>query len=714
MLECRSCVLRCVRAITGDALLSSRPLVLTPSTVNSASRRSLTTKTNTRPPARRQASNNKKHPIHKDARFEDYDLSSDQPNELLSPTTTSREVAKSEQRALRKEVEWLKDPVKFAEHVHYVLRNEQLDKALDLCRLASRDGNMVVAWNHVINWHMQRRKVNKAIEVYNEMKKRGQFPDSYTYMMILRGYDPKVMAHSPEHTHNFMLKAINIYHSMSSPTSRVRPGTMHTNAVLRLCSLAGDTDAMWGVASKIPDHGPGAADEATYSILLSAIRYGAFGGGGLREAENDHVSVEQIAPRKQQAVDEGRRIWQEVIAKWRRAEIKLDESLVIEMARLLLFSSSLRDWDDIPNLVQQTMRIERQLPELGSPDRKIAHIPHPEEPELPVEDEDGWISAPATNAFKSASQHVSGPAPSAAWVIPGIRTLMVLISACSQMRAPKAAKAYWDKLTTEYGVEPDMGAYKEMMRMQRINRNSRGALELLKRMDQADNVTFRLAMSCCIRNWKDPQIVDTATEVIHSMERHLETPDVRVLNDFLTLAMKTEDSAKIISALKTVDKKADLWYKKVQENSESRDEAVSFFKTMIGAMDFLRNLIPPKRFEKEWNARRSQINSYVSRTVNKLGMSQQKPSKSQRTAMYERPRNEREIDEPAGDIHTKVYSDSRHAYETKMMMAERSSRLRGRRVANKASKSLKIEPVSTVKESERSNRTEEDQETMLK
>ena len=70
---------------------------------------------------------------------------------------------------LRLELRWLKDPVALADHSVKLLRKDDHVKALDLVRLASRDVECTVSWNHIIDYEMSKARVNNAIKLYNEV-----------------------------------------------------------------------------------------------------------------------------------------------------------------------------------------------------------------------------------------------------------------------------------------------------------------------------------------------------------------------------------------------------------------------------------------------------------------------------------------------------------------------------------------------------------------
>ncbi|KAI7635778.1 hypothetical protein KC322_g21857, partial [Hortaea werneckii] len=220
---------------------------------------------------------------------------------------------------------------------------------------------------------MQRGRPRDAFAVYNEMKKRAQFPDSYTYILLLRGLAGPRTATSKKPPKNIspedVSKAVSLYNSMSAPNSRVKPSIMHTNAVLKVCAFGNDMDAFYGILANLPEVGAGAPDHMTYSIILNAIRRNTG-----YEALKD-LSPTQAVTKRRQAVSEARAIWREIVMKWRTGAVKMDEELVSAMARCLLVSEKLQDWDDVLSMVRQTMQIDRLVPEVGSPERQIGHVP---------------------------------------------------------------------------------------------------------------------------------------------------------------------------------------------------------------------------------------------------------------------------------------------------------------------------------------------------
>ena len=70
---------------------------------------------------------------------------------------------------LEREVRWLKDPVKLADHTVNLLRKDQFQKAVEIVRLASKHSECTVSWNHLIDYEMSTAKVDDAFKLFNEV-----------------------------------------------------------------------------------------------------------------------------------------------------------------------------------------------------------------------------------------------------------------------------------------------------------------------------------------------------------------------------------------------------------------------------------------------------------------------------------------------------------------------------------------------------------------
>lgn len=73
------------------------------------------------------------------------------------------------QRAVKKELELTTDPYHLAANVEAKLRDDQFEKALMLTQGASKDKQVVVCWNHLIEYLFKQQKVHAAIKLYNDV-----------------------------------------------------------------------------------------------------------------------------------------------------------------------------------------------------------------------------------------------------------------------------------------------------------------------------------------------------------------------------------------------------------------------------------------------------------------------------------------------------------------------------------------------------------------
>jgi pentatricopeptide repeat protein len=564
-------------------------------------------------------------------------------------TKRAKGVEIENKKSLEIELRYLKDPLKLSEHVKYTLKCDKLEKALDLCRLASKTMSCVVSWNAVLDALMRKNKINEALKVYNEMKKRAQFPDSYTYMMVLRGLGFRSHIGQPVKEEN-VSKAIAIYTSMNSSTSRVKPNIMHTNATLNVCALALDMDALWSVAAQIPSKGPQAADRMTYTIILNAIRHSAYG------KNPEDVHLEQIAARRQKAVDEGRRVWIDIIRKWRAGEVTIDEDLIGSMGRLLLTSKRIEDWDNVLDLVQQTMNIKRLIAPVGSPQRHTEHVPQENE-EQAVEaqevevDEEGYTQSPATQAFKvvkpSQPEHATskGTRP-LVWAQPGPQTVSLLVDACQHMRIPRIASAYWELLTSgDHGVKPDLENFDRQLRLYASNRASAKAAKLLREDLPAAGIEPKNS------TLKNPHVLEHATTIIDIMEQTQADPDAQTLMEYLSLALTSNDGPKVVAVINRMDSivhnlRSRVAFgpdRKMSEVADVRDlkQACMFLQTLVGTVDTLmsRSLVPSEDFQ-HWHARRADLSKF-------LGSAKRRIEKRDRN-LAPPPEGDRRLGKPLG------------------------------------------------------------------
>ncbi|KAF2819081.1 pentatricopeptide repeat protein-like protein [Ophiobolus disseminans] len=440
----------------------------------------------------------------------------------------------------KRELRHLQDPLELATFVKKELGKDRATEMLQLVRMASHSMECIVSWNHIIDHYLANERVNDALKVYNEMKKRAQFPDSYTYTILLRGLSINA------HHSGVLSKALSVYHSLSAPNSRVEASIIHTNATLKVCARAQDMDALWGVAGKIPENGPQAANMITYITIINAIRQ------NLLLARPKGETEDEAAARIERGIMVGRQMWEDIVARWRSADLVIDEELVCAMGRLLLIGSRPRDWDDVLSLVEQTMDIPRLVPRLGTAARKEAGSPRVRATNTPPQyrsDDDHLTPDQAAmrgDEFLALTPHGVGRAVSnpLAYARPGNNTLSVVQEACQKIVANKAAREYWELLTdpTTYNIAPDVNNLHMRLRNLRLDRASGAAVTLLQDDMLAKGIvpkpgTFRIAMSTCVRDKNNHNSLRNASQILQVMLKTLEDADAKVVGMFAELAM---------------------------------------------------------------------------------------------------------------------------------------------------------------------------------
>ena len=503
------------------------------------------------------------------------------------------------------------------------------------------------------------------------MKKRGQLPDSYTFTILLRG-----LGSVPQYS-TALERALSLYHSMYAPNCPVKPRIIHTNAVLKVCARAGDLDALWGVAARLPSKGPSAPDKATFTTIFNAIARIA-----QDNAYRDDLNEDEKADRRQKSVLQGRRIWADIIERWREGDIMIDEDLVCSMGRLLVFSEVPKDIDDVLSLIEQTMGIRRKSPPLAP--GKLRHAPKMEPLPLPPPAYDGNETERETTDAVPVSDPEHGPfaavdddfvpgqefdfVPSsglnpAAYVKPGLSTLSLVINACTRLHNISAAQDYWGLLTGDpYNLSPDKENYHMYLRLLRVQRASRDTVALVQEMKDGLGVgppvpsgerravkreegggggrrrrgqgsveakTFRIALSTCKRDINNPNVLAHASKLCRMMIDSLETPDIRTLELFLDIGFRLgqDDWRTLNGVLRGTELgirnlRSHLQYSEWRRRSTQRHilhtDIRNFLQRLLGAYGFLLGKFGEHFPRREYNQCQEQRNT-IAMWETKLG-----------------------------------------------------------------------------------------------
>ncbi|KAI3337135.1 hypothetical protein HD806DRAFT_475791 [Xylariaceae sp. AK1471] len=425
---------------------------------------------------------------------------------------TAPVVGRSAEWAARKELDYLKDPLHIANRVRKALDSDDFKHAAEITRQASKHTKVAVSWNHLIDYELKKDRIHSAFKLYNEMKKRAQLPNAQTFTIIFRG-----CARSA-HPKLAVSEAVKLYNNMVS-IGRIKPNTVHLNAVLQVCAKVEDLDSMFSILQS-SDDSIRSPNNLTYTTILNALRAKA------DKLPSLHVKEEEIKEEKESAIRRSKAIWEEVISKWRSGSIIIDEELVCAMGRILLMGGYL-DADAIEGLIEQTMMIPRE-------DNKA--LPQPEGTKVTK-----GTKVPA--ARPRSVKHAPG-APAITHALPGNNSLSLILAAVEKTGKTTKATKYWNLFTRQHHVVPDADNWFRLIKVLLRGKNSGRTATCLREIP-SDLITkwhVQYAMKTCLRDNLNRNALDHATEVLKVMEKNLSTPDVDTLRLYLRLAHASKRS----------------------------------------------------------------------------------------------------------------------------------------------------------------------------
>ena len=92
------------------------------------------------------------------------------PNVSVGPSNRQNKPQSPYRRTeLEQELRWLKDPLKLADHTVSLLRQDDIPKAVALVKLASKNIECIVSWNHLMDYEMSKGRVKSAVALYNDV-----------------------------------------------------------------------------------------------------------------------------------------------------------------------------------------------------------------------------------------------------------------------------------------------------------------------------------------------------------------------------------------------------------------------------------------------------------------------------------------------------------------------------------------------------------------
>ncbi|KAK1779277.1 hypothetical protein QBC45DRAFT_411657 [Copromyces sp. CBS 386.78] len=469
------------------------------------------------------------------------------------------EQRKKLERSAALQLKHFKDPFHIEKQVKLTLDKGKYDEALVLTRKASKSAKVQVSWNHLIDYHMKNKRLSAAIKIYNEMKKRAQVPDATTYTIIFRG------CAMSEHPKQAVAEAIKIYHTLLK-NERVKPTTIHLNAVLETCARAGDLDSMF-TAVQTANVSTRKPDNLTYTIIFNALR-AQFNPRLPLDRDPMQRDQEDIEREKQEAISRGLQIWEDVQRQWKKANLMIDEEMVCSFGRLLTLGTK-EDNERVFELLSTTMQLprfhagEKAAVEVTAKavDTTVAPVVSSEaassevsettptetasEPTTATVEPIGEVKeAKEVNEVKEARpakfewKPKSGP-PSL-YAKAGNNTLSLILSVLSNTRRTSLAQKYWDLLTSPpYSIKPDKDNYFRYLRVLQIGRGSAATAAVFDSMP-AEFITpmmLKTAFTTCIRDELNPHAFSPhACTIFDAMTRKTRYPDAIAMRLFLQSA----------------------------------------------------------------------------------------------------------------------------------------------------------------------------------
>ncbi|KAL3474893.1 hypothetical protein BJX99DRAFT_230910 [Aspergillus californicus] len=531
---------------------------------------------------------------------------------LLKVASNSDAGARKTSKVVQLELTWLQDEILIAKRVERLLQQDKVALAADILRAALADKMKCAAgWNKIIEYCLHHNNVPAAFKFWNDMKKRGLRPTARGYTMMLSGLGQ--VTKTPK-VHPVRV-ARSIYESLKSETSLVELSIVHVNAMLNVCSKHGDMDTLWAIAGDLPEEGPLSPDRITYTIILNAIRHSI-----LREVDelefkqNASYQVE-VYQRRLSGVTEAKRIWADVVYRWKNGTIQLESDLIGAMVGVLKEGNGAQHLYEVFQLIHQTTglpvherkplpdrppasypsdKVQENVPFLDEQDTPMSALETtPETTEIVEEESDEENFEKLFDPVVSADMQSDTAIPSVrctpSYVPLDNKVLTFIMDTCLLMNhSITVAKSYWGDITRSHMVDPDERAFLAYLRVLRVSRNSRVVVDLFRDQmvpaGKAGGSAFRIALSTCKRDRKNPNVLKHANELMSLMNAALAVPDVRAVESYNDLIDQLAQNPQSLLASSRVKNTG------LPRNMEAHGRSL-LFDLKITALDHLRPLV---------------------------------------------------------------------------------------------------------------------------
>lgn len=405
------------------------------------------------------------------------------------------------------------------------------------------------------------------------MKKRAQLPNAQTYTIIFKG------CAQSQHPKLAVGEALRIYNAMLS-SSRLKPNITHLNAILDVCAKAQDLESMF-VTLRSADKSR-APNNWTYTIILNALRHQPSNSKGL--GDSDSADAQSVRKSIETTIQRGKLVWDEVMARWKKNEIVMDEELMCAMGRLLLLGGT-KETESILALLSNV---------LGAPRFDKEQLPTPGQ--KPESDQNGKSQTPSAPETRQQQQRqLQGPSKP----IAGKNTLSLVIKALGLGRRTKLATKYWDYLTGTFGISPDRWNYKHYLDSLSTGAASGKAARVIEAMpaDMVDGLVVRRGLLMCHFDGYNENAFENATVIFDAMMKKMRTPDAECMKLFLQVSTsnyrKFDDRSKF-----SLESKAKLAYGRQIFNAV--DRVWEPLRLATNALTFSDNALGSKSPDESW------------------------------------------------------------------------------------------------------------------
>ncbi|PSK58732.1 Pentatricopeptide repeat-containing protein 2, mitochondrial [Elsinoe australis] len=454
-----------------------------------------------------------------------------------------------EKRQLKRELDFLTDRVKLTDAIRKHLFHGGFSKALHLVRVASASTKCTVSWNAIIEFLVEKREFDAAFRIYNEMKKRAQFPDAITITHLLKG-----LAQKPVKKQQVSM-AMKVYDALDAQTSHVKRSIIHTNSMLKVCINSGDMDLMWKLISQMPERGDGAMDRITFSTIFQGLK------------EQMQSSSGKDAPLRgatKEGLSDGRRLWNIATEKWRSGGLQMDDVLLRSYLQLLLTDANEETALEVLGCIELTM---------GIPTREGTHLAS------------STNSEGETNLDRTQRRNFAGRRPRQAvkreLIRPHPATLSLIMDTYlallpdppTDIRSPES---YWKIFTQDLEMNPDENNYKSYLRIAIQKRDSAAALWAVEenydawkkyrgRHASPSPTLYTMALTACATSAADQSPTDTsptsssapstalplrhAYKILEIMGNRLAARNPQTVQKFLACAVNTHSPELILDTL---------------------------------------------------------------------------------------------------------------------------------------------------------------------